>query len=142
MSDHDGTKLEQQILAAFFAGEERLIERMLCAWDPAWGEPILVRRQQQINLATGPDLYRIRSDIFGLAKRDNETDVRVLASDHVDANGAILPPIPDLGMLAIMNSWLNRLILSLPTMRHPSRSKVALLPSPTRTDAERCHDAG
>ena len=90
--------------------EDAVLRRMLCAWDPAWGEPILVQKQVSADDVRIPrwndedQTYRARSRILGLGIPRGEglpPDMKVFATDHIGADGKVLAPIPDRGMLSI-----------------------------------------
>ena len=82
-------------MASFAAYEERLLARMLTAWDfDAWGSPAVLRKQPVLAPAAAPETdYRSRTvtlpvDIIGLVRDDvplgEVGKVLVYASDHLD----------------------------------------------------------
>lgn len=102
------------IAAALFRQEEALLRRMLCAWDPAWGEPELVMRGKATPYIIEPTqfstTYTYHSRIVGLcaAKDANEHRVGIIiwAYEHIGDDGKVLPPIADKGQLAIFEARL------------------------------------
>lgn len=84
--------------------EEACLRRMLCQWDPAWGTPQLVQRETPPLKVDENGIGKLYSTLVGLSLETASGEdpiLKILARDQLDANGEILPLVPDLGQLAV-----------------------------------------
>jgi len=100
----------QNCIEGLVRKEEAAVRRMLCAWDPAWGEPAIAQRaaspKDYLTPQPGkPGVFRAHSQIVGLCEAGVAIheigQIKIWLTDHIDDQGNVLQPIPDRGQLAI-----------------------------------------
>lgn len=88
----------------FVSYEDALLRRMLCAWNPSDGMPCIVIGKPRLHTVWQEGAQRLLSGIVGLCKCDagDFPELAVMARDHMDAVGNVLPPMNDRGTLALI----------------------------------------